>query len=175
MKKLITIVLLLMVSEAHSAEIFGAELSAYVGGQKVTDASESVQIGLTLKWPYVEVDMSHGIQRVSWRVEQEPTWEMDEWQSGSAFGIRGYPFRNATTIRPLITWVHLSDITRGVPFNDKEEPTSDYFGIGVTFVWKRFELDVSTGVLGRECAMFRCSANSRTSESQIQLRGYFWK
>lgn len=175
MKNIWMLLLFVWSYEAHSAEIFGADIGAFGALQKITNDTESVQIGLTLEWPYIAVDMSTGIKRTSWRVRNEPTWEMNDWQSGSMFALRGYPFKNATTVRPLITWVHLSDIFRGEPFNTKEEPTSDYVGIGVTLVWKRLELDISTGISGRECAFFSCDSSAKTRESQIQLRGYFWK
>lgn len=175
MKKLIAIAIVLsLMAEADSAELFGADIGAYVGGQTITNDTKTVQVGLTLEWRHISVDVSHGIKKTDWRVENEPTWEMDDWQSGSAVNIRVYPF-NTTTIRPLITWVHLSDATRGVPFNNKEEPSSDYVGVGITLVWKRLELDISTGISGRECTFFSCGSQAKTHETQIQIRAYFFK
>ena len=178
MKKLIAIAILLFVYEAHSAELLNADIGAYVGAQTITNDTKTVQVGLTLEWTYVSVDMSHGVKKTEWYVENEPTWKMDDWQSGSVFGVRLYPFNTTTlrtTVRPLITWVHMSDAFRGVPFNDKEEPTSDYVGVGVTFVWNRLELDISTGISGRECMLFSCNSEAKTRESQIQIRAYFFK
>jgi len=175
MARIVSLIALLFLSFNVSAEFFGADVGGYVSTQKITDDHEMIQVGLTLEWSHVAVDISHGTRRVAWQTVDEPQWKMDEWQSGSVFSIRGYPF-NFIKIRPLITWVHMSDLVRGRPFNDENEPTSDYMGVGFTIVWKRFELDVSTGITARECDLFfACGSNAKTHESQIQLRGYFWK
>lgn len=160
--------------ESEAAELLGIDIGAYASASRTGDALDTAQLGLTLEWTYLAVDLSHGIQKTHWRVPSEPTWEMNEWQSGSAIGVRIYPF-NTETIRPLLVWTHVSDIPRGDPFNEDEEPTSDYFGVGATFVFKRLELDVTYGAFGRECRFTSCSNGSKTNEFQFTLRGYFWK
>jgi hypothetical protein len=156
-------------------EAEGAEFSGYVGAAQTGDALQTVQVGLTVEWKYVEFDLSHGVQKTQWRVPVEPDWEMDEWQSGTEASFRIYPFRTET-IRPLFIWTHVSDIVRGKPFNDSaDEPTSDYFGIGATVEYKRFELDVTYGTFGRECQIIECASGSRTNEFKVSFRGYFWK
>ena len=166
------ILLLSLSTEAKAEDFLGADVGVYLGSQVITNETESFQVGLTLDWNVVAIDMSHGIKRTSWRVESEPEWEMDDWQSGSIFSIRVYPF-NTETWRPLITWVHLSDITRGRPFNSKEEPTSDYLGVGVSYEYKKIGLDFTGGLSGRECAVFSCNSKSQSFEAQIQMRFYF--
>lgn len=166
------ILLILLLTGTANADVLGADTRVYLGSQVITNDRETFQVGITFEWSHVEVDMSHGIQRTKWRVASEPEWEMDEWQSGSIFAIRGYPF-SFQKYRPVITWVHTSDITRGEPFNDEEEPTSDYVGVGVTAVTKRIEFDLTTGISGRECAFFTCGGNAKTHETQIQMRWYF--
>jgi len=163
MKKLIAIAIILLVSEAHSAELFGAEINVFAGIQKI-NKHETVQLGIVFEWEHTVFDFSYGIQRVGWPADQKPSWGTNKWQSGSVVSFRGYPF-NTQTIRPLITWVHMSDITRGSPFNNTKEPTSDYVGVGVTFDWKRFELDISTGILH--------NSFTETPELQIRLRYLF--
>ena len=160
---------LLVSQSAH-----GAEFGGFVGAAQTGGELQTVQVGLTVEWKHIEFDLSHGVQKTQWRVPVEPEWEMDEWQSGTEASIRVYPF-NTETIRPLFIWTHASDITRGKPFNDENEPTSDYFGAGLTVEIKRFELDVTYGTFGRECRVIECSSGSRTNEFKIAFRGYFWK
>lgn len=173
--KRFAILMLFLSFNANAADfLLGSDVGIYVGAQKVTEDHELVQLGVTVEWKYVALDFSHGIRRVAWRVKSEPQWEMDKWQSGSVFSIRGYPF-DTRPIRPLITWVHMSDIFRGCPFNkNKQEPTSDYFGLGATIDWKKIEIDLSFGVSARECSLFQCDSVSFTNEAQIQFRGYIW-
>ena len=170
----ILLISLFVYSCEAKADFLGSEVSAYVGGQVITDDTDAIQVGLSLKWKYVTADMSTGIKRVSWRVKSEPEWEMDTWQSGSIFALRGYPFMPESDFRPLITWVHLSDVSRGQPFNNKEEPTSDYLGVGFTAVSGPLEVDLTAGYSGRECAWFSCSSNAKTPEVQFRIRVYFW-
>jgi len=151
-----------------------AEFGAYVGADQTGDALQTVQVGLTVEWKHVEFDLSHGVQKTQWRVSAEPEWKMDEWQSGTVAAIRIYPF-TTETIRPLLVWTHVSDITRGRPFNDENEPTSDYFGAGVTVEIKRFEFDLTYGSFGRESRAIGCSHGSKTNELILSFRGYFWK
>lgn len=169
MRNKLAIAALLIASNANAVEFGG-----WVGGEAVTDGRDAVQLGITVEWKYIEFDISHGVQKVHYRVPAEPEWEMDKWQGGTIGVLRIYPF-NTQTIRPLLVWSHASDITRGKPFNDKEEPTSDFFGAGVTVEVKRFELDIAYGSLGRECRIIECYPGSRTNELRIGFRGYFWK
>lgn len=164
-------VISLMFIFANKAD--AAEFGAYVGAEQTGDALQTVQIGLTVEWKHVEFDLSHGVQKTQWRVPAEPEWKMDEWQGGTTAAIRVYPF-NTETIRPLLVWTHVSDITRGQPFNDENEPTSDYFGAGITVEIKRFEFDLTYGSFGRECQILKC-ARSPTNELKLSFRGYFWK
>lgn len=167
------VVMFSIIAFAQNAE--AAELQGWVGAETVTDGRDAVQIGITLEWEHVEFDVSHGVQKVHYRVPAEPEWKMDEWQSGTIATIRVYPF-NWNTIRPFALWSHSSDITRGKPFNDENEPTSDFFGIGVSaYLGKRFEIEAAYGSLGRECQIIECYPGSRTNEMRIAFRAYFWK
>ena len=163
---------------ALAANADAAEIDAYVGGQSVINDADAVQIGVTVDWEYVAIDLSHGIKRVQWRVKSEPNWQMDEWQSGSEFGIRVRPFGRQRKITPVIMWSHLSDITRGRPFNDKEEPSSDFIGSGFTVEWKRAELDIAYGWQLRECVLTKmsdCPDANINGNFMLRFRGYFWK
>lgn len=162
---------------AISQNAMSAELGAYVGGQTVVGDADAVQVGLTIEWEYVEVDLSHGIKRVGWHVNSEPSWKQNEWQSGSEFSVRVYPLGEGA-VRPIVTWSHLSDITRGEPFNDKEEPSSDFVGAGLTVEWKRVEFDVAYGWQLRECRftkMSDCPDANVNENILLRIRGYFWK
>ena len=161
-------------TDVANAEFLGSDVGVWVGAETITDGGDAVQLGITLEWKYVEVDISHGIRRTDWRTIGEPEWQMDEWQSGTIGTFRIYP-TNLRPIRPLLTWSHSSDITRGAPFNEENEPTSDFFGVGVTIETKRFELDVAYGSLGRECRVIQCSPGSRTNELRLSFRGYIFK
>lgn len=175
MKSKIAIAALILAGNVNAAEIFGADVQGWIGGDAVTDGRDAVQIGITLEWEHVEVDVSHGVQKVHYRVPAEPEWEMNEWQSGTIATIRVYPF-NPGTIRPFVLWNHASDITRGKPFNNQNDPTSDFFGIGVTtYVNTRFEIEAAYGSLGRECIILECAPGSRTNELRVAFRMYFWK
>lgn len=167
------VLLLLIASNSLAAEFLGSNVGVWVGGETVSNGRDALQLGITLEWAHVEFDLSHGIQKVHYRVISEPEWKMDEWQSGTLGSLRIYPF-NSRPFRPLFVWSHLSDITRGEPFNTKNEPTSDFFGAGITLDAKRLELDVTYGTLGRECRIIECSPGSRTNELRIAFRGYIF-
>ena len=169
MNKAVLLAALLATQSANAVEFSG-----FVGGEQTGNELQTVQVGLTVEWKHVELDVSHGVQKTQWRATAEPEWEMDEWQSGTTGSLRIYPF-NTKTIRPLLVWTHVSDITRGRPFDDENEPTSDFLGAGVTVEIKRFELDVTYGSFGRECRVTKCRSGSRTNEFKIAFRGYFWK
>jgi hypothetical protein len=53
-----------------------------------------------------------------------------------------------TEVEPFVVYSHLSDVTRGRPFNGQDEAQSEYIGAGITIVagkLKRFEIDISHG------------------------------
>ena len=75
MNKLLPLLALLYLPCANAAEFLGADIGIYGGIQRVTDDTDSVQLGLTLDWTYVAVDLSTGIKRVAWRVKSEPQWK----------------------------------------------------------------------------------------------------
>ena len=172
MKKILFI-LLLLTSNAQSAEIFGVDVSVWAGGEHITHDQDAIQLGVSLEWDHIDVNLSAGMKRTKWRVVDEPSWEMDEWQSGSIVSISWYPF-NTTSIRPMLLWSHSSDITRGRPFNNKKEPTSDFLGIGVTFQKKKLEIDLAIGRSAKECDLLKCHKGSLTTEVMIRFRGYIW-
>jgi len=167
---LILIAALILSTNTHAAEFLGSDVSVFVSVETITNDQDAVQLGFTLDWNHIVLDFSHGVKRMKWRAPSEPQWEMNEWQSGSAVRARIYPF-NTETFRPLIVWNHSSDATRGQPFNDKEEPTSDYFGVGMTIDTGRFEIDVTFGRVGRECNLFKCGMNAASNEFGIRFRG----
>jgi len=170
---MITLALIAIIgSPAHGAEFLGSDVGVFLASEHITHGHDAWQLGITLRWDHVKFDASHGIKRTKWRTPSEPQWKMDEWQSGSSFALRYYPF-NMETIRPMVIWNHSSDITRGKPFNDKNEPTSDFFGAGFTFEKRQFELDLAYGRLGRECRVIQCAPGSKTNEFMFTLRGYF--
>jgi hypothetical protein len=101
---------------------------------------------------------------------------MDEWQSGTNSALRWHPF-DTGFIRPHIIWRHASDITRGRPFNDKTEPTSDFLGAGFTLSQdgEPIEIDFEFGYAARECSWFQCSKGSSTPEVRVAIRVRFWE
>lgn len=159
---------------ADGAEVWGGHIGTYLGGHYITDGQTSYFIGATWTWEHFEIDISHGTKSLEWRTIEEDQWSMNEWQSGSTIGLRYYPF-SLNNFRPFIIWDHQSDITRGRPFNDKQEPTSDFFGVGVTAEYKRLDVDLAYGRYARECALFDCAIGSVTNELYIRARVYFWK
>lgn len=55
---------------------------------------------------------------------------------------------HAAEVEGFVEYAHLSDLTRGFPFNTKDETTVGYIGGGVTITVganKRFEIDMSHG------------------------------
>ena len=55
---------------------------------------------------------------------------------------------HSAEVEALVKFSHLSDITRGPPFNNSEESRTDYLGVGVTLTFKRtpsLELDLTHG------------------------------
>lgn len=159
---------------AQAGEFLGSDVGVYVGAEHITSEQDAVQLGLSFEWEHFDFYMSHGVKRTKWRTIGEDTWQMDEWQSGSIVGLTWYPFDTAT-IRPMLLWSHSSDITRGDPFNDQEEPSSDFMGIGLTYEKNRFEVDFAIGHAGRECAVLKCYSGSGTFEAMVRFRGYIWR
>lgn len=175
-KAALVVLLILFVAiasnEARADDIFGADFKLFVGGESVIGDLDAVQAGFTFEWTYFAIDMSHGRKRVQWRVPDEPQWQMDDWQSGSTVTARIYPFQTGN-LRPLVIWSHSSDVTRGDPFNDKEEPTSDFIGAGATYRWNSVDVDVAYGMQARECAVFDCPSQNKTNEVFVRLRWNF--
>jgi hypothetical protein len=150
------------------------EYTAWGGADTITnDSQDTVQLGLSVEWRHVVLEFAHGRKRVGWRVESEPSWKMNEWQSGSTFALRYYPFHNER-YRPLVIWTHVSDVMRGEPFNNEDEPTADFYGLGLTFDLDPIEVDLAVGRFNRECALFRCASSSASTEGLIRFRFNFW-
>lgn len=166
--------LLLATALLYTNAAGAVEYTAWGGGDTMTNSSQdTIQLGLSVEWEHVILELSHGRKKVGWRVEGEPSWQMNEWQGGSSIALRVYPFNNER-YRPLVIWTHVSDIARGRPFNDKDEPTADFFGLGLTFDYERFEVDVACGRFMRECALFNCGSNSSTYEGLLRFRFNIW-
>lgn len=174
MKRLIIIILLLAPFEAHAAEIFNADVGVWMGIEHITNDQDAVQLGVSLEWEHFDFNISAGTKRMKWRAVGEPEWEMDEWQSGSIVSLSWYPL-NTTNTRPMLIWSHSSDITRGKPFNDTNEPTADFLGIGLTVQKSWFEIDLAIGRSARECSIIKCHKGSATTEAMIRIKGYIWK
>ena len=113
--------LLAFSQQARAGELLGSDVSAWVGGEHVNDDQESVMLGVSMEWRQVTLELSHGTRRVHWRTIGEDSWQMNEWQAGSTVALKWHPTRPAF-FRPHVIWRHASDITRGRPFNDKDEP-----------------------------------------------------
>ena len=62
-------------------------------------------------------------------------------------------------------------------FNDKEEPTSDFFGIGFTLEQRGepIALDFAYGKAMRECDILKCFSGSSTNEARVAIRVRFWE
>ena len=160
--------------DAQGAEFLGADVGVYVGGEHITHEQDAVQLGLSLEWEHFDFSVSHGIKRTKWRTVDEDSWQMNEWQSGSITSLVWYPL-NTTYIRPMLLWSHSSDIARGRPFNSKDEPSSDFLGLGVAFEEDRLEIDFAVGYAARECDIFDCYSGSGTIEAMVRIRGYIWR
>lgn len=55
---------------------------------------------------------------------------------------------HAAEVEPVCVYDHTSALTRGAPFNKRDERTQDYFGCGITLTLgarKRFEIDITHG------------------------------
>jgi hypothetical protein len=63
---------------------------------------------------------------------------------------------------------------RGEPFNNEDEPTADFYGLGLTFDLDPIEVDLAVGRFNRECALFRCASSSASTEGLIRFRFNFW-
>ncbi len=160
----------------HGAEFLKGDLSAWVGAEHVSHDQDAVMLGVSLEWKYFTVEIGHGIKRTKWRTLDEHDWQMDEWQSGTNSALRWHPF-DTGFVRPHIIWRHASDITRGRPVNDDEEPTSDFLGIGITLSQdgEPIELDIEYGYAARECGLFNCSVGAGTAEVRVAIRVGFGK
>ncbi len=168
--------LLALSQEVRAAEFLGSDVSAWVGGEHVNDDQESVMLGVSFEWQQVTLELSHGTRRTHWRTIGEDSWRMDEWQGGTNTSLKWHPF-DTGFFRPHVIWRHASDITRGSPFNDQEEPTSDFFGLGFTLSeeGERISLDFAYGRLMRECDLFDCFSGSSTNEARVAIRVLIWE
>ena len=173
---LLPLAALAMSQNVDAGEFLGSDVSAWVGAEHVSHDQDAVQLGVSLEWTNFTLEIAHGVKRTKWRTIDEPEWQMNEWQSGTNTALKWHPF-DTGFFRPHIVWRHASDILRGSPFNNKNEPTSDFFGAGVTIEEKDqpIAFDVEYGYAARECAMFDCSSGSRTPELRLAIRVAFWK
>jgi hypothetical protein len=80
-------------------------------------------------------------------------------------------------IRAFLGYTHVSDITRGPPFAEIKpgcEPTTDWVGAGVTFVWPHVQVDLAHGVKQRDAWCGRPYAQPREPGTELALRFYPW-
>ena len=169
--------ILAITQTANAEEFLGGDVSVWVGGEHVNEDQASVMLGASLEWRQFTLRFAHGVKSTEYRAIGEPEWEMDEWQSGTNSAILWHPTPPAF-FRPHLIWRHASDITRGRPFNDKNEPTSDFFGAGFTLAEpdERIEFDFEYGLSARECALFNCShSHNKSWQARVALRIVLWK
>jgi hypothetical protein len=72
-------------------------------------------------------------------------------------------------------YTHISDIMRGPPFMAAMpgcEPTTDWFGAGVTFAWPHVQVDLAHGVKQRDAWCGRPYAQPRESGTELAVRWY---
>lgn len=171
-----TLILLAVAQTADAEEFLKGDLSAWVGAEHVSHDQDAALIGVSLEWDNFTLEIGHGTKRTKWRTIDENDWQMDEWQSGTNTSLLWHPFKGGF-VRPHLIWRHASDVTRGRPFNDKDEPTSDFLGLG--FKLKQpgepIEVDVEYGYAARECAIIDCSKGAGTAEIRIFIRVRFWE
>ena len=166
---------LLLCSVAHADFLWGTKTDVYLDTMKITGDYEGVQLGFSLNWNHLSIDFNDGIKRTSWDLPNETEWKKGEWQSGSNVTARIYPFGFLQKYRPLITYVHMSDIARGYPFNKRHEPSAEYLGAGVTFVTRHFEVDLTVGRDARQCSISGCDPGYDSWETQLRVRTILWR
>jgi len=77
-------------------------------------------------------------------------------------------------LEPFIGYTHVSDVLRGPPLAPAMpgcEPTTDWFGVGVTVVWRKAEIDIAHGVKARD---FWCGPHYRQSAESGTLASVRW-
>jgi hypothetical protein len=163
--------------QAQAGELWGADTSIWIEGEHTNRDQASITLGASLEWRYITLRLGHGIKKTEYRAVGEDNWQMDEWQSGTNTSLLWHPTGPAF-FRPHFIYRHASDITRGRPFNDKHEPTSDFFGVGFRLgePGEHIELDFDYGLSSRECALWNCAYSANKSwEARVAVRILLWR
>ena len=93
-------------------------------------------------------------------------------QADDRYAEHSYGWKDEWTVEPFMLVVHNSALTKGAPFNDEPEKGVDELAVGVTFAWKRFEIDLTQGYKCIDCAF----GEGRGEEaSAIRVRWYPWR
>lgn len=168
-----------LVVYAHQSDIFRGSLLPWesYGNEFQEPTNDYVALGATVSLGRWEIDATHGVKVIDCNLKYRCDWE-----GGTEVSTRYYFLRRdnlmtlgteALRIEPFATYIHQSDLFRGAPFDAEEEPTNDYFGVGVTLQYKKWEFDISHGAKMIDCTggqgINKCDPESGT---QVTMRWY---
>ncbi len=108
-------------------------------------------VGIRTKFRNVSLEISNGIKKA-----QRDDREANQFSNGTQLGIHVYPFHGPESpSRFVISAIHLSDLFRGKPFNDKEEPVDHFLGAGYSILRDHYEIDLLFGKESHDCSLDR--------------------
>lgn len=111
--------------------------------------SQFLGVGVRAKFKYLTFELSNGIKRAN-----RTARNANKPSNGTQLGIHIHPFPHDTAYKGLrISGFHLSDIFRGKPFNEREEPVDHFLGAGYTFKKHNYEFDLLVGMESHDCSL----------------------
>ena len=167
MKKILLPFLVMATLLAHKSA-HSATLQYYYAYEFLSASQVNyLAVGVRAKFKYASFEISNGIKKAN-----RTARNANKLSNGTLLAMHIYPFHNTDkTARLVLTATHLSDIFKGKPFNDREEPVDHFFGAGYTIQKGNYEADI---IFGRES--HDCSLDSKckyTNQIKAAVRYYF--
>ena len=113
--------------------------------------SQFLGVGVRAKFKFLTFELSNGIKRAT-----RTARDANKPSNGTQLGIHLHPFPHHTALKGLrVSGFHLSDLFRGKPFNELEEPVDHFLGAGYTFEKHNYEFDLLIGKESHDCSLDR--------------------
>lgn len=146
-KRIFIILIIIIPPQASSYEIDYFSSYEYRSAVK----SHYLALGARINMEYFSLEISNGIKKAS-----RKNREANKVSNGTLISIDIYPFQNSQSKNKyILSASHLSDIFRGQPFNDEEEPVDHFFGIGFLKKSDQYESKILFGKESHDCSLDR--------------------
>ena len=134
-------------SSAYGASFEYYSSYEYFSASKV----QYLALGVRAKFRHATIELSNGIKKAD-----RPEKNANSASNGTLVGIHIFPFHSTDSRdRFVLSAIHLSDLFRGEPFNDQEEPVDHFLGAGYALSRDNYEIDLLIGKESHDCSLDR--------------------